>query len=520
MKKLHLILVFVFAVLAVNSQNVTIYNVANSGLSADRIASITEIDNDIWIGEGKGISRFDGNTWEHFVASGMGAPWEWIWIYNILPDDNGNIWACGEAGLFKYNGALWTYYGEGTPELAEEGYMFLDMLIDDDGIIWLLGGNTVWAYIYSFNPDTETWTLYNKDTYPLLDNSLRSFKMNSEGKIIIAAKDVGFLEFDGETFVERPAVTTFEFDIDEAGNYYSGGYAPKHGLYLFDADFEQTASYNLENSQIPFDWLTFVSYNEQADYKAIWFAGVQTSFQHQGVGVYDQQKNFFLKFDNTTGLSENDIQAFFFRDNEAWMGTYDSGVMKMDFTNTPFITVDTGVFVVDIQMGEGQEVAFNIINQGGAGMSYVVNMEDAANWINPVGTTGTVAAYESNPHDFVFDATNSTPGTYETTFKIVSNGGIAYLKAVMNVEDISGSEELDQSVCSIYPNPASDYFTVNSQEAITSIKIISKDGQCVYESNHVDHMSRINTKQLAVGSYIVQLVYKGELINKKLLIYR
>lgn len=510
MKKFTVFFLFTIFTIVTFSQSVTTYTMANAGLSVDRVASITDINGDVWIGEGKGISKFDGTTWTNYPWNVMNAPWDWIWIHKIIEDLDGNIWACGEAGLWKFDGVDWTYFGDGTPELTA-GFMFMDMVMDEEGVFWILGGNVVESWLYSLEPSSMTWTVFNHINYPELDNSVWKIDINSEGKIILASDEVGFLEFDGTTFVTHEAVTTFDFDFDENENIWSGGRWPIHGLYYYDNEFNELLKFNTLNSQIPFDWVSFMMYNHQEEYRAIWFAGEQEAFQHKGIGIYDKEKNFFLQFNESTGLVDDFVQAFYFRENEVWMGTYDYGVMKMDFNTSSFISVDTGVIWVDIQMNTTRTVPVNIINKGGGNLGYNIDLTGAQSWLNINEWSGSVDGFETVQHDFIFDASDySAPGTYLTTFKIESNGGIIFLKAVMKVSDITGQSEMEETNFAVYPNPTIDILNIDFPSIPQSIRILSMTGQCVEIINDLSSNNTIDISHFPVGFYIIEIVSKGK----------
>ncbi|NPD44453.1 MULTISPECIES: T9SS type A sorting domain-containing protein [unclassified Lentimicrobium] len=510
MRKQLLIILFAIITIGIFSQTVTTYNTDNAGISVDRVSSITEINGDIWIGEGKGISRFDGTTWTNYPWSVMNAPWDWIWIHKIIEDLDGNIWACGEAGLWKFDGTNWAYFGEGTPELSA-GFMFMDMVMDEEGVLWILGGNTVESWLYSLVPSTMTFTVFDYINYPELNNDCWKIDINSEGKKILASDDVGFLEFDGISFTTHEAITTFDFDYDEKDNLWSGGYSPVQGLYYYDNEINQLAEFKTSNSLIPFDWIRFMMYNFQADYQSIWFAGEQGFYNYKGVGIYEDDKNLFVHFDETTGLINNYIQAFFFRENEAWMGTYNHGVMKLDYTNSAMISADTSVFWVDIQMGDTQTIPFNINNKGGGNLSYIVNTSNTASWLSTNDNGGTTTGYGSNQHEFTFDASNyNTPGTYETTFDVESNGGKMYIKAIMDVSDITGNKNIKGLDFIAYPNPANDILNVNFKSLPERIRILNATGQSVYIMNNITYTNTLDISNLPVGSYILETISEGK----------
>lgn len=71
----------------------------------------------------------------------------------------------------------------------------------------------------------------------------------------------------------------------------------------------------------------------------------------------------------------------------------------------------------------------------------------------------------------------------------------------------------------VYPNPTKDYLFVNSDdELILSLKIIDLQGKILVEKHLGKYSERINLKMLVPGLYILQLVFKGRIESRKILI--
>ena len=430
MKKLFLLGFFAFLLFNAGiAQTVTVYN-ESTGLSSDRVKGFSTIDNDIWVGEGKGCSRYDGSSWEHFTWIDMNSPVDWIHVYGFVKDNNGDVWAAGQGGVFHYDWTTWTnYYSANTPEFIY-GDMFNDIEIDDDGVIWVLGTNTVDSYLYSLDPDAMTWT-----SYDLSGESAEDMRFNDSGILVITSVENGFTEFDGTTFTNYGGKSTFGFGFDESqGIYWTGSYNTGSGLYKYDSAYNQLAFYNASNSMMPCSWLWYVTYSNVSDFEGVWYGGSAGFFNYQGVGVYDDAKNFFLWFDETTGLNSVDVQTIYVHDNQAWLGTNSNGAMHIDFATSPFLSADSGVVVVQVPAGTTQSYPINIINKGGGNLSYAFDFSNSEPWLSSSTTTGTIAGTGSVAHEMTFDATDfSLPLTHETNLKIESNGGIGRIKVIMEV---------------------------------------------------------------------------------------
>ncbi|TAK07305.1 MAG: hypothetical protein EPO39_06885 [Candidatus Manganitrophaceae bacterium] len=102
-----------------------IYN-TKSGLLSNVVVSIQfDPKGNAWIGTyGGGLSRFDGNAWEHFTPYGRGSKSygpEWVqynpknglgdlWVYDLLFEPNGTMWVATWKGASRFNGKNFVTY--------------------------------------------------------------------------------------------------------------------------------------------------------------------------------------------------------------------------------------------------------------------------------------------------------------------------------------------------------------------------------------------------------------------------
>lgn len=102
-----------------------IYN-TKSGLLSNVVVSIHfDSKGSAWIGTyGGGLSRFDGNSWEHFTPYGRGPKTygpEWVlynpknglgdlWVYDLLFEPNGTMWAATWKGASRFDGKNFVTY--------------------------------------------------------------------------------------------------------------------------------------------------------------------------------------------------------------------------------------------------------------------------------------------------------------------------------------------------------------------------------------------------------------------------
>jgi hypothetical protein len=86
------------------------------------------------------------------------------------------------------------------------------------------------------------------------------------------------------------------------------------------------------------------------------------------------------------------------------------------------------------------------------------------------------------------------------------SGGIAYFSSDTLLNDTSTTNSLNhkQTNFSIYPNPASNKLTIESNE-IGIIKIKNLLGKTIYKAKKSNYLLEVNTSHFANGIYILQL---------------
>jgi hypothetical protein len=75
-----------------------------------------------------------------------------------------------------------------------------------------------------------------------------------------------------------------------------------------------------------------------------------------------------------------------------------------------------------------------------------------------------------------------------------------------------GTEEMDNTIIQIYPNPAMDYIQITSGSAIDKIRIYSLTGQLVNELNQIENNENINISNLEEGIYLMEVLQRDGLV--------
>jgi len=102
---------------------------------------------------------------------------------------------------------------------------------------------------------------------------------------------------------------------------------------------------------------------------------------------------------------------------------------------------------------------------------------------------------------------------YEDDAGTAKSGGIYFL------QDNLSTNETNKNNFTMYPNPASDFVTIDKLSKNTPIKITDTSGKLIYNSVLKNDTQKINTSNFANGLYFVQ-ISDGEKISTQKIIIR
>ena len=111
-------------------------------------------------------------------------------------------------------------------------------------------------------------------------------------------------------------------------------------------------------------------------------------------------------------------------------------------------------------------------------------------WVAPATGTGAVTFYGA------FNAANGNSSSsgdqvYTATFNVIENIGV-------------GVDEINlTSTIQLYPNPATTYFQISSDENIIGVEIFNLNGKKIVEEN--SYQDKINIEELSSGVYFVSI---------------
>ena len=90
-----------------------------------------------------------------------------------------------------------------------------------------------------------------------------------------------------------------------------------------------------------------------------------------------------------------------------------------------------------------------------------------------------------------------------------------YVDNIYFSEEPLSTSDFALSTLKLYPNPAANYFEVETEHSIDSLKIFNLLGQ---EMISVENETRINISSLQTGSYLVQISSGDKKTTKRLIV--
>lgn len=106
--------------------------------------------------------------------------------------------------------------------------------------------------------------------------------------------------------------------------------------------------------------------------------------------------------------------------------------------------------------------------------------------------------------------------TIEYEFFDMDNEGVNVKMLAMFSATLSGFEDKETVTFTMYPNPAINQLTVESEDAIQHLSIFNLTGKSVYESDFEQSKVDVNIEFLDSGIYLVRLQSESGAVVKKL----
>lgn len=356
--------------------------------------------------------------------------------------------------------------------------------IDNNQNVWFGTNNGVSKF------DGVNWESFTTDMTPdLVDNSITAICATSTGDIWLGS-DFGVSVFDGSSWLTYTEVDGLG---DDRVSYISEDVngviwiAEKNGLSRFDGS--SWITYGTEDG-LPFGGLNYISFDSNNE---LWLANSIFGLIH-----FDGLN--FTTYNTSSGLISNTVRAIAIDENDhKWVGTAQgisvlNAANELEESHTMMLLLpepDTLNPVVDIALDSQGNV------WAGVYVDYLVTVGGVTAWN---GNVWTGFSYDSELIGPVIRALAIDAN--DAIWVATSTGVTRITNPQLSISQSESSIRL-----SVYPNPASSSFVVQSKNTIESYIIVDLFGKTIKESTS-EKLSEIhiNSESLSSGLYIIDVV--------------
>lgn len=182
--------------------------------------------------------------------------------------------------------------------------------------------------------------------------------------------------------------------------------------------------------------------------------------------------------------------------------------LKIEQTNISGNDLDLGI-----------EIVYNDIPASWDGMVCIEGI--CLGTIPVVGTTAQMSPIADNANGYVRLTANPMGGLEQITLRVkvydINNPTDADTATwVINSVSSAGVSDFNEksTILSIFPNPTSTHFSIESDLTIDKVELISLDGKVMYSQPYISN-STINIQDLPVALYFVNMYSEGKLVGVK-----
>lgn len=323
MKNLALLTIAIFYCLILNSQQIQKYDLyTTSPLISNEIHCIKQLEDGIYVGQGFGLTRFTGNTYNHLLAN---SDYRYMAIHDFLIIDSTELWIVGPYCIVHKKESEWTRI-ERINNIEIE--VFYRIAKDDFGRIWLTTYNGLFMFY------NNTWTHFTQED-GLLDGQATALTIDGTNVYVAFGTHMvnhGVSKFDGESW------TNFTPDDGIPGNYINKIFVEENSTVWFCTN-QGVAKFDGTN------WVHYTTQNglasnhvncmEVDNYGNYWFGTFSDNNAGGGVSKFDgiSWESYSLQ----DGLPSNKImQMEYTCDNKLWLGGFYSGVFILNLSPEEF----------------------------------------------------------------------------------------------------------------------------------------------------------------------------------------
>jgi len=509
----------------------------------------------IWAGtfEG-GTSMYDGNVWTKYTFLDR--------VKEITSDNMNNIWFATRNGIWKYDWNEWVNYSvaDGLP-LRD----VFDIEFDEYGNLWFAtsgGGGGMYDVV------NDDWIVYSTENSNICYDDLRALAIDHEGNIWFGSVGNGYSIYDGESFTNYDTPSNvYSLVLDDFGNIWLSG---PEGVHMFDGS--DWTNYHPDNSgihkpsicDIAFDsngFAWFSSWGRQS-HQGQYVTGMGLSIYNgedwlnfgkinTGIGcqtiykiLHDSNGNFWLG--THAGISKGILKleryvkvniepessgstsghgTYFTEDEVSLKATSNSGYEFVNWTNLEGDVLSDSeeyTFIMpaeDITLTanfEKQEYELNIAIEGegsetelGAG-THSIEFDEEVTLIADPAEGWEFINWTDEDNDEVSD---------EAEFVFTMPAEDVILNAVFQEIDVFVEEMIGGKI-TVFPNPANNHITVESEKIIERIRLIDINGQVLKDREIGNFRYEVNVHDLHTGIYFLQIHTDESIVTKRVQVAR
>ncbi len=210
--------------------------------------------------------------------------------------------------------------------------------------------------------------------------------------------------------------------------------------------------------------------------------------------------------------SNNDLTAYIYQEwdnvNDEFVNDY-KDIYEYDsyFNNTRYINFDW-----NSSTSAWDSVEQNIYEylQDGLMTLNLYQQYDGSSWVN---FSQTIYSYDENFNNtqLLYQYWDSGNSAWKNNYKI------DYYYSVMETQSVS---QVEQTNVQVYPNPASDFLFVKSDNKLDKVLVLNMNGQVVYNSPKLQGQTTvIDMTAFSKGAYLVQIKdSKGNISTRKVIV--
>ena len=313
-----------FSVLYTNSER------SNSPFSNDIYTIFSDIDGKLWLGYNNAFSRFDPKTgqFRHFTPKSEGLPFIGL-VKRFDQSSDGTVWAATQGGVLEINPAsnkISAHRYDDNDPLSILSNDVACLIVDSQDRVWAYSNKLGITVIDTRRNETTFYKGNNPSSDSFATNQINDIVEDLSGRVWIATYDGLYLfednanrfqQFTQETSGFPSNIVTTIFQSRE-GKYWVGTF---YGISSGSPNL--FAKINSKYGGLSSDSVN--AFTETAD-GSLWVA------TDDGLNRLRPGNEIFEWVNESTypSISSSDVMSLLATDNTLWVGTYNSGLNRLD----------------------------------------------------------------------------------------------------------------------------------------------------------------------------------------------